>query len=250
MGNSMEQRIIPSEHQSCRHRMICIKQWNIDYFFKLIDQDLEDFFVTDPCCKLADNYLIAMVFTYFLRASLYPEEYTTFNFFVALYLAHDMEEDEDNVKPELQAWARAAHYQNISLNSLLQHRDNLFRRMEHRGAVSRLCCDIVMRSLKPEHKVWHRQRHSNHSGAASDFNRKRDTCPKCTRNRFSQSSTSSSECSPEAVHIMKPRRTILNNGAVKKIRTESYDSMRKKMGKVKISFTVKEIQEASRGESH
>lgn len=45
---------------------------------------LEIFFEKDKCCRLADNYLIAMVFTYFLRAALEPEEYTKQNFFVAL----------------------------------------------------------------------------------------------------------------------------------------------------------------------
>lgn len=48
------------------------------------DEELVDFFEDDRCCKIADKYLIAMVFTYFLRAALRPEEYTRSNFFIAL----------------------------------------------------------------------------------------------------------------------------------------------------------------------
>ena len=49
-----------------------------------LDVDLQHFLKYDKCCRIADNYLIAMVFFYFIRANLEPEEYTFFNFITAL----------------------------------------------------------------------------------------------------------------------------------------------------------------------
>lgn len=52
-----------------------------------------------------------------------------------------------------------------------QRRDKFWKRMAHRGAVSRVCCDKVMQMIKPFHKIWTRRRHVNHSGATRDFYR-------------------------------------------------------------------------------
>lgn len=91
--------------RSKRDKIICIRPWNVKKFFKLLGKQwsyfeffprtgivyvgffadkLEVFFAKDRFCRLADNYLIAMVLTYFLRADFEPEEYTTKNFFAAL----------------------------------------------------------------------------------------------------------------------------------------------------------------------
>jgi speedy protein len=50
------------------------------------DEDvvIQEFFKTDTCSQLADKYLLAMVFTYFTRAQYAPQEFTRYNFFVAL----------------------------------------------------------------------------------------------------------------------------------------------------------------------
>ena len=58
----------------------------------------------DKCCNYVDNYLLAMVLVFFKRASLEIVEYTEENFWKCLYLTHDMEEDQDELKWELLAW--------------------------------------------------------------------------------------------------------------------------------------------------
>lgn len=101
---------VASPYKSERDKLIYVKRMDVRRFFKLlgkcdhyinitnqyiiyipiirsihmIAEKLNDFFEDDKCCRLADNYLIAMAFTYFLRASFEPEEYTRQNFFVAL----------------------------------------------------------------------------------------------------------------------------------------------------------------------
>ncbi|XP_008208426.1 speedy protein A-like [Nasonia vitripennis] len=166
-----------SPYRSEREKLISIKRWNVRRFFKLLDS-LADFLESDKCYRLADNYLIAMVFTYFLRASLEPDEYTQQNFFAALFLAYNMEEDEGEfLLAELEDWL------DCTVADLKQVRYELFQRVEYRGAVSRACCDIVMRSANPEHKVWQRRRHIYHSGIVSKktwYNDGEKTvCPVC-----------------------------------------------------------------------
>ena len=70
-----------------------------------------------------------------------------------------MEEDEDEyMLYQLEPWL------DCSVPDLKQARYELFKRMECRAAVSRACCDIVMRSANPDHIIWKRKRHSYHSG--------------------------------------------------------------------------------------
>lgn len=77
-------------------------------------------------------------------------------------LAYNMEEDEGEfLLTDLEYWL------DCGFAELKQTRNKLFRRVEYRGAVSRACCDIVMRFAKPEHKIWKRQRHVYHSGILS-----------------------------------------------------------------------------------
>jgi hypothetical protein len=73
-----------------------------------------------------------------------------------------MEEDEGEfMLSEVKRWL------GCDVSELKQKRYALFRRMEYRGAVSRLCCEVVMRSVNPEHKMWLRRRHIYHSGAVN-----------------------------------------------------------------------------------
>lgn len=73
-----------------------------------------------------------------------------------------MEEDEGEfLVMELEDWL------DCSLAELKQLRYDLFRRIDYRGAVSRSCCEVVMRYANPEHKIWQRRRHVYHSGIVS-----------------------------------------------------------------------------------
>ncbi|XP_012275776.1 speedy protein A-like [Orussus abietinus] len=177
---------------------VSIRKEDVKNFFRIIDEEMDVFLQEDTCFKLADNYLIAMAFIYFLRAALLPEEYTGQNFLIALYLAHDMEEDEENYRLELRQWAsRISDCWDSESIYFIKMRDRLFHRMKYRGVVSRFCCQTVMRLAKPSHKVWQRWRHANHSGAACEFKRLREVCPKCARRSLSHSSNSSSDFSED-----------------------------------------------------
>jgi speedy protein len=51
-----------------------------------LDEDavIQAFLKNDICAQLADKYLLAMVFIYFKQAQYAQQEFTRYNFFVAL----------------------------------------------------------------------------------------------------------------------------------------------------------------------
>eukprot|EP00118_Oscarella_pearsei_P005158 m.23354 g.23354 ORF g.23354 m.23354 type:complete len:238 (+) comp28458_c0_seq4:117-830(+) len=140
-------------------------------FFQLLDDDIiQDFLWFDCNFLLLDKYLLAMVYVYFKRTQLPMQEYSPINFFAALWLAWDMEEDDEDHKELLLPWALGKDSKNEK-QSLLKIRNTLWKKMGFRGIVSKLTCDEVM-MLAPGHPLWARKRQERYGGASREYSTK------------------------------------------------------------------------------
>lgn len=133
-------------------------------FFKLLENPIiQKFLSIDKCMMLCDKYLIAMVFIYFKRAMLELHEYSISNFFAALYLAHDMEEDNEYLRIKILKWVLGKNTI-YRLPEFFKRRDQLWKLMNYRSIVSRKTCEEIMNICRV-HNIWDRQRSICHAGA-------------------------------------------------------------------------------------
>ncbi|XP_005397765.1 PREDICTED: putative WBSCR19-like protein 6 isoform X2 [Chinchilla lanigera] len=63
----------------------------------LEDPIIRKFLAWDMNLRTSDKYLLAMVIAYFSRAGLFPWQYQRIHFFLALHLANDMEEEDNEL---------------------------------------------------------------------------------------------------------------------------------------------------------
>ena len=136
-----------------------IRKTEVDKFLSILTQgNIRLLMEKDKCCNYIDNYLLATVLVYFKRAGLDLGEYTEENFWRCLYLAHDQvgcshatkyyfpqftitkaklcivscqEEDEEELKWELLAWAMGDSWKK-DIKAFLNAKDAIWKRMEFR----------------------------------------------------------------------------------------------------------------------
>ena len=174
----------PVEQQSTYHsRFMTIYREELDTFFSLlVTSPIKQLLEKDRCYSHVDNYLLAMVFVYFKRAGLTLPEYTVDNFWLCLYLAHDQEEDEDELKWELLPWALGDKWMSQFRKFSLE-KDDIWKRMAYRSVVSRVQCDQIM-AISSFPLAWGRVRGEAHGGAVrrGDFVQTvRGLTPTCVR---------------------------------------------------------------------
>ncbi|KAL0608178.1 Speedy protein E3 [Plecturocebus cupreus] len=82
-----------------RRRLSPVLPEHHEAFNRLLeDPVVKRFLAWDKDLRASDKYLLAMVIAYFSRAGLFSWQYQRIHFFLALYLANDMEEDNQGPK--------------------------------------------------------------------------------------------------------------------------------------------------------
>ncbi|XP_016053099.1 PREDICTED: putative speedy protein-like protein 3 [Miniopterus natalensis] len=82
-----------------RQRASSVLPEHHEAFTRLLeDPVIKRFLDWDKNLRISDKYLLSMVIAYFSRAGLFPWQYQRIHFFLALYLALDMEENDEAPK--------------------------------------------------------------------------------------------------------------------------------------------------------
>nr|KAF6329342.1 hypothetical protein mPipKuh1_016546 [Pipistrellus kuhlii] len=127
-------------------------------FYRLLeDPVIQSFLEADIFLKVSDKYLLSMVVEYFGRVGLPGHLYNKIHFFLALYIASDMEEDNPTYKRSIfQFLLGREHWQEL-YKEFLRLKVEFFRAMGHQALVTRELCEEIQ-DQNPYHWVWSRVR--------------------------------------------------------------------------------------------
>ncbi|KAM9103995.1 speedy protein E4-like [Megaptera novaeangliae] len=121
----------------------------------LEDTVVQRFLAWDKKLRVSDKYLLSMVIAYFSRAGLFSWQYQRIHFFLALYLANDME--EDNQAPKQAIFSFLYGKSRVQLPMFHKLRFQLIRSMRWKTWVSRDECEEIQ-TYDPQHWAWGRDR--------------------------------------------------------------------------------------------
>ncbi|XP_028357908.2 speedy protein E4-like [Phyllostomus discolor] len=122
----------------------------------LKDPVVKGFLEWDRSLRLTDKYLLAMVIAYFSRAGLFSWQYQRIHFFLALYLALDMEENYHAPKEAIFSFLYGDS--NCARRPLFHKlRFQFFRSMGYRAWVTKEECEEI-HAFDPDLWVWKRDR--------------------------------------------------------------------------------------------
>ena len=136
---------------------------DVKHFLNLLsDPVIKAFHTHDTCCLSSDRYLLGMVFVYFKKAKLGHEEYNRLNFFKALYLAHEMEEEHDENRWEILPWALGRRWQ-VKIINFIGGKNELWQKLDFRGIVPfRALEQLMMIPAFKKHLAFMRFRSAAH----------------------------------------------------------------------------------------
>ncbi|XP_039087703.1 speedy protein E5-like isoform X2 [Hyaena hyaena] len=127
-------------------------------FYRLLeDPVIQSFLEADIFLKVSDKYLLSMVVEYFGRVGLPGHLYNRIHFFLALYIASDMEEDNPTSKRSIFQFLLGREHWSDLYKEFLKLKVEFFHAMGHRAWVTPELCEEIQ-AQNPHHWVWSRVR--------------------------------------------------------------------------------------------
>ncbi|XP_044746136.1 speedy protein 1-A isoform X2 [Coccinella septempunctata] len=145
-------------------------------FFKLICKPrIREFLNMDPCNAIVDKYLLIGVFIYFIRAHFEAKDYTTRNFYIALYLCHEIHEEVDFFKYRIMKNCLGDCIENLQcVQRFNSDRIQLLKKINFHVQFRKEHCELIFSRFP--HAMWKRNRTKEHSGVIIDENTACHTC--------------------------------------------------------------------------
>ncbi|XP_069889200.1 speedy protein E4 [Dipodomys merriami] len=139
-----------------RRRRSLVLPVHHEVFARLLeDPVVKRFLAWDKKLRVSDKYLLAMVIAYFSRCGLFAWQLRRIHFFLALYLANDMEEDNQAPKQDIFYFLYGKSYAERPMFHKLRYQ--WIRTMGWNVRVSREECEEIQ-SYDPDLWVWGRDR--------------------------------------------------------------------------------------------
>ncbi|XP_014446433.1 putative speedy protein E7 [Tupaia chinensis] len=127
-------------------------------FYRLLeDPVIQSFLEADIFLKVSDKYLLSMVVEYFGRVGLPGHLYNRIHFFLALYIASDMEEDNPTSKRSIFQFLLGKEQWPDLCKEFLKLKMEFFHAMGYRAWVTPELCEEIQ-AQNPHHWVWSRER--------------------------------------------------------------------------------------------
>nr|XP_059887007.1 speedy protein E4-like [Delphinus delphis] len=164
-----------------RQRVSSVLPEHHEVFNRMLeDPVVKKFLAWDKRLEVSDKYLLSMVIAYFSRAGLFSWQFQRIHFFIALYVASDME--EDNQAPK-QAIFSFLYGKNRSQRPLFHKlRSQFIRSMGWKTRVTREECEQIQ-AFDPGLWVWGRDRALLPQGPQEHAGLKSSACAKITEPR-------------------------------------------------------------------
>ncbi|XP_028749220.1 speedy protein E4-like [Peromyscus leucopus] len=143
-----------------KKRRLSYRTEDLEAFYRLLeDPVIQNFLAADIFFRVTDKYLLSMVVEYFGRLGLPGHLYNRIHFFLALYIACDMEEDDPISKRSIFQFLLGRDTWQDLYKDFQRLQKEFLQVIDYHAWVTRQECEEIQ-NQNPHHWVWSRVRHS------------------------------------------------------------------------------------------
>ncbi|CAH6787903.1 LOC499886 [Phodopus roborovskii] len=143
-----------------KKRRLSYQPEDLEAFYRILeDPVVQNFLAADIFFRVTDKYLLSMVVEYFGRLGLPGHLYNRIHFFLALYIACDMEEDDPISKRSIFQFLLGRDTWQDLYKDFQRLQKEFLQVIDYRAWVTRQECEEIQ-NQNPQHWVWSRVRQS------------------------------------------------------------------------------------------